>query len=83
MSQIQGSCVTTFLINSIFLFLQEFTTFLMTNAEEIHGAGYMWRVLEHHMPEVREEVEFLKLCNNRKVWLLVLFLMSFCCQLHN
>lgn len=45
---------------------EEFTTFLMTNAEEIHGAGYMWRVLEHHMPEVREEVEFLKLCNDRK-----------------
>ena len=46
----------------------------MTATEEIRNVGYMWRALESSMPEVKEEVELMKPCSDRKVgsfvWLL-------------
>lgn len=43
-----------------------FTTFLMTNYHEIQGPSYMWRALENNLPEIKEEVEVLRPCDDRK-----------------
>ena len=48
-------------------FPQGFITYLMTAPEEIRGTGYMWRALENNLPGVKEEVELMRPCNDRKV----------------
>ena len=43
---------------------------MMSTSYEIRGPGYMWRVLENNIPDVKEEIEQMKMCSDRKVWIL-------------
>lgn len=43
-----------------------FTTFLMKGSVEFMGPGYMWRALENNVPEIKEQIEVLKPCSDRK-----------------
>ena len=43
---------------------------MMSASYEIRGPGYMWRVLENNIPDVKEEIEQMKMCGDRKVWIL-------------
>ncbi|KAM7429486.1 Nucleolar RNA helicase 2 [Porites harrisoni] len=43
-----------------------FTTYMMSTSYEIRGPGYMWRVLENNIPDVKEEIEQMKMCSDRK-----------------
>ena len=40
---------------------------MMSASYEIRGPGYMWRVLENNIPDVKEEIEQMKMCSDRKV----------------
>ena len=44
---------------------------MMSASYEIRGPGYMWRVLENNIPDVKEEIEQMKMCSDRKVRILV------------
>lgn len=39
----------------------------MKGSVEFMGPGYMWRALENHVPEIKEQIEVLKPCSDRKV----------------
>ena len=43
---------------------------MMSASYEIRGPGYIWRVLENNIPDVKEEIEQMKMCSDRKVWIL-------------
>lgn len=53
--------------HDIIYLIQDHTTYLLKAPAEIRGTGYMWRALEQTVPEVKEEVTLMRMCQDRQV----------------